>query len=105
MDQPNVENPSAQPYTRKNPYLAELTAHERLTKDGSLKDTRHFVLQLGNSGITYTPGDSLGTFARNSPALVDEILRLLEFSPDAPVKDANGGLRPLRQALMESYIL
>src|SRR6266568_931726 len=34
------------PYSRKNPFLAELIRHERLTQSGSEKDTRHFVLNL-----------------------------------------------------------
>ena len=46
-------------YSRKHPYRAELIRHERLTQPGSLKDTRHFVFDLGASGLSYTPGDSL----------------------------------------------
>jgi len=49
-------------YHRKNPFLAELIGHERLTGPSSEKDTRHFVLSLGSSGIEYTPGDSLAAF-------------------------------------------
>src|ERR1051326_4916683 len=71
--------PSSNPYSRKNPYLAEITSHEHLTLNGSEKDTRHFVINLGESGLTYTPGDSLGTFARNPPPIVDEVIRLLGF--------------------------
>src|SRR5438445_5319431 len=37
--------PASVPYSRKNPYLAELTRHEHLTKPGSEKDTRHFVVK------------------------------------------------------------
>ena len=53
-----------QRYDRKNPFLAEIIGHEHLTKPGSNKDTRHFVLSLKGSGLTYTPGDSLAVFAR-----------------------------------------
>ena len=69
MEQPvePAAKPTASPYSRNNPFLAELTGHERLTKPESEKDTRHFVLNLADSGITYTPGDSLGAFAQNSP--------------------------------------
>src|SRR6516162_4280001 len=49
-------------YSRKNPFLAELTRHELLTGPGSEKETRHFVLNLAGSGLTYAPGDSLGAF-------------------------------------------
>src|SRR5882724_3801332 len=92
-------------YSRKNPFLAQLTRHHRLTKEGSLKDTRHFVLQLGESGLTYTPGDSLGTFARNPPGLVDEVIHLLGFDPVSSVKTPKGEMSTLKQALLEDYTL
>jgi sulfite reductase (NADPH) flavoprotein alpha-component len=93
------------PYSRKNPFLAELVRHDRLTQPGSQKDTRHFVLNLANSGITYTPGDSLGAFGSNSPAVVDELIALLEFDPNAPVKDPKGQPTTFRQALLKEYIV
>lgn len=84
----------AQKYDRKKPFLAEIIRNEPLTKAGSNKDTRHFVISLKGSGIKYTPGDSLAVFARNPPALVDGIVALLGF--DTP---------PLRDALTRQYIL
>jgi sulfite reductase (NADPH) flavoprotein alpha-component len=95
----------ASPYSRKNPLLAELVRHDRLTKPGSLKDTRHFVLSLAGSGLTYTPGDSLGAFGRNSPTLVDELMVWLGFDPDAPVNDPRGLPATLRQTLERDYIV
>jgi sulfite reductase (NADPH) flavoprotein alpha-component len=100
-----VSSPSASPYNRKNPYLAELIRHERLTRAGSEKDTRHFVLSLAGSGLSHTPGDSLAVFARNSPQLVEEVIALLGFDGNAPVKDNKGQTVSFRQALAESYIL
>lgn len=100
-----VSSPPASPYNRKNPYLAELIRHERLTKAGSEKDTRHFVLSLAGSGLGYTPGDSLAIFARNSPQLVEEVIALLGFDGNGPVKDNKGQAVSFRQALAESYIL
>jgi len=95
----------ASPYNRKNPYLAELIQHERLTKTGSGKDTRHFVLNLANSSLRYTPGDSLAIFARNPPQLVEETIALLGFDANSPVKNLKGETVPFRQALSESCIL
>ena len=97
--------PASSPYSRKNPYIAELTRHDRLTLPGSEKDTRHFVVDLGNSGLTYTPGDSLGTFARNSPENVDEIIRLIGFAPETQVKSPQGQSLSLRDSLLQKYIL
>jgi sulfite reductase (NADPH) flavoprotein alpha-component len=104
MAEPAADIPGNQnPYSRKNPYLAELTRHDSLTKSGSEKDTRHFVLQLGNSGLTYTPGDSLGAFAQNPPALVEEVIGLLGFPADTPVKGTQGQPTTLRDALLKDY--
>jgi sulfite reductase (NADPH) flavoprotein alpha-component len=97
--------PAASLYSRKNPFVAELVGHERLTKEGSSKDTRHFVLSLAGSGITYTPGDSLGAFGRNSPPVVDELLEWLEFDPATPVTGSRGESTTLRRALIEDYIV
>jgi sulfite reductase (NADPH) flavoprotein alpha-component len=97
--------PASSPYSRKNPYLAELTRHDRLTLPGSEKDTRHFVINLGDSGLVYTPGDSLGTFARNAPPLVDEVIRLLGFPPETEVKSPQGQPVALRGSLLQNYIL
>src|SRR5436190_22600240 len=93
------------PYSRKNPFRAELTAHECLTLDGSEKETRHFVLSLAGSGLTYIPGDSLGAFARNPLSLVDEVISLLGLDPQAPVNDPKGQPTTLRQTLLEHYAL
>src|SRR5436190_21537397 len=92
-------------YSRKNPFLAELTRHELLTKSGSEKETRHFVIHLAGSGITYTPGDSLGVFGRNPPGLVDEIIALLGFDPNTEIKDAASGPSTLRLCLLQNYTL
>ena len=92
-------------YSRKNPFLAELIGHERLTGQGSSKDTRHFVLSLADSGITYLPGDSLGAFGRNSPEVVDDLLAWLEFDATAPVTGPTGQPTTFRQALLQDYII
>ena len=81
-------------YNRQNPFLAEVIHQESLTKPGSNKDTRHFVISLAGSGIEYTPGDSLAVFARNPPELVQGVVKLLGF--DTPA---------LRKALTHDYIL
>ena len=100
-----VSSLPASPHNRKNPFLAELIRHERLTWTGSEKDTRHFVLNLAGSGLNYTPGDSLAVFARNSPQLVEEVITVLGFDGKSPVKDNKGQTVSFRQALAESYIL
>src|ERR1017187_7124087 len=101
-----METPRAvSPYSRKNPFLAELTRHDRLTKPGSLKDTRHFVVNLAGSSLSYTPGDSLGVFGRNSPELVDEVIAMLGFEAAAAVNDPRSQPTTLRQAMLRDYTI
>ena len=97
--------PAANVYTRKNPFHAELIKHELLTSAGSEKETRHFVLSLAGSGLTYTPGDSLGAFGRNPLQLVDEVIGLLGFDPSTALKDSRGQPTTLRETLQRDYIL
>ncbi|HTL18855.1 MAG TPA: sulfite reductase subunit alpha, partial [Patescibacteria group bacterium] len=99
----STKQPGSPTHSRKNPFLAELIGHERLTGPSSGKDTRHFVLSLGQSGIQYTPGDSLAAFGRNSPGVVDELLAWLEFDGETPVKSSGSQPTTLRQALLQDY--
>ena len=48
-----------------------------LSKPGSTKDTRHFVVNIAGSGLSYNTGDSLGIFASNRESEVNEIISLL----------------------------
>jgi sulfite reductase (NADPH) flavoprotein alpha-component len=95
--------PAASAYSRKNPFLAELTRHDRLTGEGSAKDTRHFALSLTGSGLSYAPGDSLGVFGRHSPELVEEVIGLLGFNGGTEVSNPKGQTTTLRQALLRDY--
>jgi sulfite reductase (NADPH) flavoprotein alpha-component len=79
--------------------------HDRLTGSGSSKDTRHFVLNLAGSGLTFTPGDSLGAFGQNAPELVDELLVWLAFDGNTQVQDPKGQPTTLKQTLQKDYIV
>lgn len=92
-------------YSRNRPFWAEITRHDRLTGPGSQKDTRHLVLSLRGSGLTYEPGDSLAAFGSNSAGVVAEVLRLLGFDPDYPLKRDQGEFTVLRETLARDYIL
>jgi sulfite reductase (NADPH) flavoprotein alpha-component len=48
-----------------------------LTKPGSGKETRHFVVSIAGSGLHYKAGDSLGVFPTNKASEVDELLQRL----------------------------
>ncbi len=90
-------------YSRKNPFPATLTVHERLCGEGSVKDIRHFELSLAGSGLNYELGDSLGLVPQNDPELVDETIEVLGLNPEEVVPTPDGSEAPLRQALIANY--
>ncbi|TNJ33826.1 assimilatory sulfite reductase (NADPH) flavoprotein subunit [Arenimonas terrae] len=84
------------PWSREKPYAAELLANQRLTGRGNRKDVRHLEISLEGSGLSYQPGDALGLWPKNPPALVDAVLAELSLDADAAVDGA-----PLRHWLDE----
>ena len=72
-------------FTKDNPFPARLTENRLLNKPGSEKETRHFVVNLAGSGLTYKAGDSLGVYPTNRTEEVDEVIRRLSATGDEPV--------------------
>jgi len=72
-------------YDKNNPFLAKLTEYSPLYKEGSSKDTRHFVVDLTGSNLVYTCGDSLGVYPSNQSEDVDTILKALGASGDESI--------------------
>ncbi|MDR4220983.1 sulfite reductase [NADPH] flavoprotein alpha-component [Priestia megaterium] len=92
------------PYSRTNPFKAEVLENLNLNGGGSNKETRHLELSLEGSGLTYEPGDSLGIYPENDPELVDLLLN--EFKWDASENvtvNKEGETRPLREALISNF--
>lgn len=72
----------ASPYSKTNPFLARISENRLLNAEGSAKETRHFVVDIEGSGLSYTVGDSLGVFATNRPEEVEELLQVLGATGD-----------------------
>ncbi len=72
-------------YDRKNPYTATVLEKILLNGRGSQKETWHIEIDLGDSGLTYQPGDSLGIYPTNPGSLVNEILMHINLSGDNTV--------------------
>lgn len=87
-----------QAHGRERPFAADILANQRITGRGSMRDIRHLELSLEGSGLAYEPGDALGVWPRNPPALVDALLAALDADGDAPVAQAGVEL-PLREWL------
>src|SRR5688500_11647095 len=91
-------------WQREHPYRATLLSQRLLTSPASTKDVRHIEIDLGDSGITYQPGDSLGIWINNDPGLVNEICALCKLNPDAEVL-VETKMMPLGTALREYFEL
>jgi sulfite reductase (NADPH) flavoprotein alpha-component len=92
------EHPSEPQWHRDQPYPARLASIVRLTAANSAKDVRHVEIDLGDSGLVYEPGDTLGLWIRNDPGLVRQILDTCALDGDEPVTLDERTL-PLREAL------
>ncbi|MGP6380444.1 NADPH-dependent assimilatory sulfite reductase flavoprotein subunit [Yersinia bercovieri] len=93
-----VDEITSSPYSKTTPLTAQLSVQQKVTGRHSEKDVRHIEIDLGDSGLRYQPGDALGVWFDNDPALVDELLALLWLKGDEPV-GIDGQNMPLVQAL------
>ncbi|MEN9841025.1 MAG: hypothetical protein RL376_825 [Verrucomicrobiota bacterium] len=79
---------AASQFTKENPFPARITENRLLNKPGSAKETRHFVISLNGSDLTYKAGDSLGVYPTNRASDVGEIIDRLHASGDELVSPA-----------------
>jgi sulfite reductase (NADPH) flavoprotein alpha-component len=98
--EPLAPTPAAGRGTRDVPVEAIFRAATRLNAAASEKDTRHVVLDISDSGLTYVPGDAFGLYATNDPALAEAVRAVLGVPAEFPI-----GGKPIRQALIEDYSL
>ncbi len=75
-------------YSKTNPFPAKIVENRLLNQPGSAKETRHFVVDIRGSELSYTVGDSLGVFPVNRPAEVAELIEALGASGDELVSPA-----------------
>ncbi len=76
-------------YTVKNPFIAQMTERRMLTKEGSAKDTQHYVIDISGSDLIYTCGDSLGVYPTNRIEEVDAVIKALGLSGEEKVRMKN----------------
>jgi sulfite reductase (NADPH) flavoprotein alpha-component len=77
--------PTTSVHNKDNPFPARVSENRLLSKPGSGKETRHFVIDLEGSDLSYKAGDSIGVHPTNRPGEVAELLRLLGATGDEPV--------------------
>ncbi|TNH02212.1 assimilatory sulfite reductase (NADPH) flavoprotein subunit [Testudinibacter sp. TR-2022] len=101
--QTQIQNQSAvrSVYSKENPFSATLALRQKITARGSEKDVRHLEIDLSGSGLHYQPGDALGVWFNNDPALVEEILQAVSLHGEEKVR-LNGDEVSIRTALLQS---
>ena len=92
------------PYSKDAPLVASLSVNQKITGRNSEKDVRHIEIDLGDSGLRYQPGDALGVWYQNDPALVKELVELLWLKGDETVT-VDGKTLTLREALQWHFEL
>jgi sulfite reductase (NADPH) flavoprotein alpha-component len=70
-----AESHSENPYSKQNPFSASLISCLKITGRDSVKDIQHVEISLENSGLQYSPGDSLGVYFKNDSAVVERIIK------------------------------
>ncbi|MHB1056609.1 MAG: assimilatory sulfite reductase (NADPH) flavoprotein subunit [Rhodanobacter sp.] len=90
--------PSRSSWSREQPFQAAVLANQRIVARDSERDVRHVELSLEGSGLHYQPGDALGVWPRNPPALVEQWLQALRLDGSLDVTRQERTL-PLRQWL------
>lgn len=102
---------------KSRPYPATVVAVEGLCAitDKDDKNTMRLELDLGDSGLSYLPGDALGIWPSNGEQYVDELMAALAAQPDEQIpvpgwayeSEATQGAEKisLKQALTSFYDL
>jgi len=97
---PHVRTPRG--YGKASPLDVPLVGNALLSGAGSGKEVRRFTFDTGGEGgpaLAYRPGDALGVWPANSPALVEEWLAATGLDPDTPVDLPRTGTLPWAEAL------
>ncbi|MCH9609238.1 MAG: Sulfite reductase [NADPH] flavoprotein alpha-component [Chlamydiales bacterium] len=74
--------------TKPSAYVS-IKKREKLTKEGSEKETFHLTLDLEQAKIDYAVGDCIAIYPQNDPQLVASILSHFSESPDTLVNEEN----------------
>lgn len=70
-------------YSPENPFWARVRGARYLTAEVAEKRVVHLELDISGSGLSYSPGDSVGVLVPNNAVLVDALLSRLKVDPAA----------------------
>ncbi len=83
---PKKKKTAEEGFGKNRPYPAAILLNRNLNQAGSAKETHHLEIDLGDSGLTYEPGDVAGIYPRNPPAYVEALLQALDMDGYAEVR-------------------
>ncbi|WP_299021477.1 assimilatory sulfite reductase (NADPH) flavoprotein subunit [uncultured Photobacterium sp.] len=89
-------------YSKQNPYQAALLTNQKITGRSSGKDVRHIEIDLEGAGLSYQPGDALGVWYENDPALADAVVTRVGLDGSESI-EIDGESLSLKQALISKY--
>lgn len=93
-------------FTAENPIEAEISALINLNGTGSTRETWHAEFAVDDPGFVYKPGDAIGLYPENDPALAEDLLKAVGLSGDEALKQKlihNFDVTTLSRPLVDSY--
>jgi sulfite reductase (NADPH) flavoprotein alpha-component len=101
---PTVAPASAKPaYSRNRPLRTRLVTNRRLNADGAEKEIRQFGFDVGQTGLVYEAGDSLGVWPTNCPDHVNDLVTAFGLTGAELVAVKDIGELTLNDALLRHY--
>lgn len=98
-----IDEPEA-PFSRSNPFQAEVLTNAVLTQPEASREVRHLELSLEGYSEAYEPGDSLVVIPHNDSSLVVSLISALGWEADTNIKlSDNEEARSLNDALKYDF--
>lgn len=74
-------------FTAETPAEADISDLINLNGTGSTRETWHVEFAVDDPGFVYKPGDAIGLFPENDPALANDLLKAVGLESDAALKE------------------
>ncbi len=87
-------------WSRERPFAAEVLQNQPIVSSSAGRVIRHIELSLESSALHYQPGDAVGVWSQQDPALVSRVLELLGLDGEQELQHGEETL-PLKRWLGE----
>ncbi|NOY00514.1 MAG: hypothetical protein GXP30_12375, partial [Verrucomicrobia bacterium] len=92
-------------FNRKNPLIAHMPRRKFLSEGAKEKETWHLEIDLQDSGLTYTPGDSLAVLSTNWSQAVEDVLAALGMNGEEEVTGPDKSTAKLKNVLTRQCVI